>query len=128
MKENKYQFKKGDFVICKPPEEKRSEGNKDFEIYAYVVEVDRKNDILRLERYLKQGKLHMEQSPKFHLAEMEKDGFYQPMNYDEIKEFYDGVASLLASAKFQNNLYTNDVRWTFEALEAAVEDICRKTI
>lgn len=120
-----YLFKEGDFVICKPPEEKRCEGNKDFEIYAYVVEVDRENDVLRLERYMKQGKLHMEKSPKFHLAEMEKECFYQPMTDYEINEFYDGVAELLTSAKFQNNLFANDVRRTFEALQKTVGEVTR---
>ena len=120
-----YKFKEGDFVICKPSEEKRNDSNKNFEIYAYVVDVDRKHDILRLDRYMKQGRLHMEKSPKFRLKDMEKDGFYQPMEESEIKDFYDGVAALLADSRFQNNLYSNDVRWTFEALDAAVADMCR---
>jgi len=123
-----YKFKEGDFVICKPSEEKRCEGNKEFEIYALVVEVDRDKDILRLDKYLKQGRLHMEKVPQHHLARMESEGFYQPMNDFEIKEFFDGVAALLSSTRFQNNLYANDVRRTFEALDAAMNDMNREII
>lgn len=123
-----YNFEEGDFVICKPSEEKRNDSNKNFEIYAYVVEVNRDKDTLRLDRYLKQGRLHIEKSPEFHLKEMEKDGFYQPMNDYEIADFYDGVAELLSDARFLNNLYSNDVHQVFEALDAAMNDMTREIV
>ncbi len=123
----KYQFCVDDLVICKPDEEKRTEDNKDFEIYARVAEVDREADALRLDCYMKQGRLHMEKRilqalPLVYTEEME---YYKPMNDSEILEFRDNVCELLESPNFANRLDKPDVMATFEIANEIAEEIER---
>lgn len=79
-------FQKNVLVICKPAEEKRSESNMDFEVYARVVNVE--DAFVYLDRYLKMGAIHMDSQgkpAKILIADAEK--YYQPMNDEEKQRF-----------------------------------------
>ena len=121
----KYQFQKDDLVICKPAESKHNGSNKNFEIYARVAEVDRESDTLRLDSYLKQGRLHQEKRilQSLPLSEMERDEYYQPMNDSEILEFRDNLCAMLTEAGFANRLDAPDVHATFEIANERAEEI-----
>lgn len=122
-----YKFEKDDLVICKPAEHERTEGNKPFEIYARVAEVDREKDILRLDCYQRQGRFHLESRMKkeLSLSEMERNEFYQPLNDDEILDFRDGLCDLLMNKT--NYLYSMDVQATFELANERAEEIERES-
>ena len=123
-----YKFQKNDLVICKPAEDKRSDNSINFEIYARVVDVEREKDILYLDCYLKQGRVHMESriNKALPLFDMEYH-YYQPMNYKEIMQFHDGLCDFISSPKYKNNIfYRNDinasvVQTTLDIVNKAIE-------
>ena len=123
-----YKFQKDDLIICKPVEQERDDSNKNFEIYARVAEVDRDRDVVRLDCYQKQGRLHLENriTKELSLSELERNEFYQPLNNDEILDFRDGLCDLLVSSGFCNNLYSMDVQATFELANEMAENIERE--
>ena len=122
-----YNFEEEDFFICKPSEEKRNDSNKNFEIYARVTEVDREKDVLRLDKYVKKGRVYFG-NINHGLKEMEANGYYQPMDDIEISDFYNGVAEYLRNSKNDNRKKLNDVQQTFEALDAAMNDMNREIV
>lgn len=84
-------FKKDDFLICKPQECQRNSSNKNFEIYARVIEAD-KNGNVALDRYIKCGAVTVRHGnrtlvPEFLFA----DPMYQPMNMQELRDFKQGL-------------------------------------
>lgn len=88
----------GDFIICKPSEEKREPSNVDFEIYARVDKVDRCFNVLETTSFLKQGRLYRGRRV-LPLDECEEK-YYQPMNMRELEEFIGGLFALSTSKKF----------------------------
>lgn len=96
-----YKIKKNDLVICKPAEDKRTSSNIDFEIYARVVKVDRKKDILLLDQYQKQGRLYItfQSNKPLSLSATEHNAYYQPMNTQEIADFLKGLQNLMARSR-----------------------------
>lgn len=121
----KYFFETNDLVICKPDGEV-PEASKDHLIYARVVSVDRKADIVVLDKYLKEGRLHCHTPSKLPLAELENGNYYQPMTDDEILTFRDVLAQLVASPRQANQLDNGDVRATFEVVNERAEEIVRE--
>lgn len=121
----KYTFKENDLVICKPDGE-IPEASKDHLIYARVVSVDRKSDIVVLDRYLNEGKLHCKLWSGLPLTRLENEGYYQPMNDEEILKFRDGLVNLVTSPYQVNRLDNNVVSATFEAVNEAAEKIERE--
>ena len=97
-----YTFKENDLVICKP-RDGVTDANKDFCVYARVVKVDRENDRLFLDRYIKQGAIKLcgnmdsiywkANNEGLPLSEVERDELYQLMNSAEVREFGDGIRS-----------------------------------
>lgn len=81
-----YQFKVGDFVICKPPEDKREPSNVNFEVYSKVIWLSREMDRIILRRYHKQGRLFFNETVLV-LSALEREELYQPMNDVERTEF-----------------------------------------
>lgn len=121
----KYTFKENDLVICKPDGE-IPEASKGHLIYARVVSVDRKSDIVVLDRYLNEGKLRCKLWSGLPLTRLENEGYYQPMNDDEILTFRDGLAKLITSLQQVYKLDNTDVRATFEAVNEMAEKIERE--
>lgn len=121
----KHTLEKNDLVICKPNGEIPEE-SKDHLIYARVVSVDRKADIVVLDRYLNEGQLHIKLPPELPLARLENEGYYQPMNSEEILKFRDGLARLVTSPLQANRLDNVDVSATFKAVNEAAEKIERE--
>lgn len=121
----KYTFKENDLVICKPDGE-IPEASKDHLIYARVVSVDRKSDIIVLDRYLNEGKLRCKLWSGLPLTRLENEGYYQPMNDEEILKFRDGLAKLLTSPYQANRLDNLDVSATFEVVNKAADKIERE--
>lgn len=117
-------FQVNDIVICKPADDKRCEENRNFEIYARVVEVNREKDTLRMDCYLKKGEVHMEKRilQTLPLSEMEQK-YYQPMNNEEIIEFRDGLCKWLCNVKHLNYIDAPDVQATFDVINPLAERI-----
>lgn len=105
-----YTFKESDLVICKP-RGGVTESNEDFCIYARVVKVDRENDSLFLDRYLRHGATKLcgkkdtiyERSFRegLPLSRVEEERLYQPMELSEIEKFCDGLKEGLEKRSYQ---------------------------
>lgn len=125
-----YTFQKNDLIICKPNGE-IPEDVKNFAIYARVVSVDREADTVYLDRYMREGRLHINANKnntpsKMPLARVENEGYYQPMNDDEVLKFHNGLAKLMASSYQGRKIDNFDVGTTFEVVNEAAERIERE--
>lgn len=96
-----YEFKPGDYVICKPSEEERKPNNVDFEVYSKVIWLSREMDRIILRRYHKQGRLFFNETV-FVLSALEEEELYQPMNEREKAEFLANTKDEPAPHKFWN--------------------------
>lgn len=91
-------IKPGDFIICKPDDEKRDPSNVDFELYARVDKVDRCFNFLETTSFLKQGRLY--QGRRVLPLDVCEERYYQPMNKHELEEFIGGLFTLSASKEY----------------------------
>lgn len=117
-KDNRYHFREGDFVICKPAEELREPENVNFEIYARVVKVDPEKDTVTLDRYLKCGQLHFSVK-ELPLTSLEEDGYYQPMNKQELATFITGLSMIRNTHGFSTVKDADTIRETHARAEQA---------
>ena len=88
----------GDFIICKPAEEKREPSNVDFEIYARVDKVDRCYNLLETTSFLKQGRLY--QGRRILPLDVCEEKYYQAMNMRDLEEFIGGLFALSTSKNY----------------------------
>ncbi len=107
---------KKDLIICKPQESQRNSSNKNFEIYARVIEAD-KNGNVALDRYIKCGAVTVRHGnrklvPEFLFA----DPMYQPMNAREMRDFKQG---LKANPNLKNDEITKE---TFNIVSAQLKE------
>lgn len=117
-KDNRYHFREGDFVICKPAEELREPSNIEFEIYARVVKVDPEKDTVTLDRYLKCGQLHFSVK-ELPLTSLEEDRYYQPMNKQELATFITGLSMIRNTHGFSTVKDADTIRETHARAEQA---------
>ena len=117
-KEQTYHFKAGDLVACV-----NQETGKSTDMFAYVVEADKKKNTLYLDKYTDRGgiswKMQLQQ-----LQIMELEQFYRPMTDDEILEFRDNLAKLLSDPRKSRKLdapYTTNE--TYKAVCEAADEI-----
>ena len=91
-------FSAGDFIICKPAEELREPSNKDFEVYARVIKVDRSCNAMEIVSFLKQGQL-LQGRRGLPLDQCEEH-YYQPMDKQDLESFIRGLFGLLTSVNY----------------------------
>ena len=107
-------YKINDFLICCPKDDSlRDAKNKDFELYARIIDIDENEGTITLDKYLKEGKLHNLYKGHPHVNTFEDvDEYYRPMRYDELTSF----RTNLYMHKDDNEL----TRQTYEAAKVAV--------
>lgn len=126
----KYQFQEEDLVVCEPEDGKQN----DDKIYARVVRVDRENDIVCLDKYTCQGRLHSNLNAEgngnyssFSLSEAEQNGRYRLMNDDEIKAFAVGIDHLMNMVSKSDSDYASIKITADTVFENFWLELCSKT-
>lgn len=119
-----YRFKEDDIIIAhrKTGEDETPEqaaGNDaEFAICARVLEVDRQNDTLLLDKYMKRGEVDVKNYPQS-LLEAELLGKYEPMNALDVLMFHEGLETLAKCSPKSRKL--NDRETTLETLDVVAE-------